>query len=78
MQPFGDGDKTCWHPVAYYSRKLQGAELNWPTHDQELLAVLEASRHWRQYLFSVKTTTTVYTDHNNLKYFLTTKKLSPR
>ena len=31
-----------WHPVAFYSRKLIAAERNYETHDQELLAIVEA------------------------------------
>jgi hypothetical protein len=30
-----------WQPVAFFSQKLQGAELNYPTHDLEMLAVIE-------------------------------------
>lgn len=36
--------------VAYYSRKLNGAERNYPVHEQELLSFVEAARVWRHYL----------------------------
>ena len=36
--------------VAYYSRKLNGAERNYPVHEQELLSFVEATRAWRHYL----------------------------
>jgi hypothetical protein len=36
--------------IAYYSRKMTGPELNYDIHDKELLAVVEALRHWRVYL----------------------------
>ncbi|CCF47916.1 hypothetical protein NDA14_006663 [Ustilago hordei] len=29
----------CWHPVAFYSRKMSSAEKNYEIHDKELLAV---------------------------------------
>ena len=33
-----------------YSRKFTPAELNYPIHDKELLAVVEAFKQWRVYL----------------------------
>ena len=38
------------HPVAFYSRTLSGAELNYDTHDKELLAIYEAFKTWHHYL----------------------------
>src|SRR6201985_3388303 len=37
-------------PVAYFSRKLNSAEQNYPIHELEELAIVEALRHWRHYL----------------------------
>jgi hypothetical protein len=34
------------HPVVFYSRTLTSPELNYNTHDQELLAIHEAFRTW--------------------------------
>ncbi|SOV07998.1 uncharacterized protein UDID_17258 [Ustilago sp. UG-2017a] len=31
--------EECWHPVAFYSRKMSSAERNYEIHDKELLAV---------------------------------------
>jgi hypothetical protein len=67
-----------WHPVAFWSRKMLPAEMNYETHDQELLAIVEIFRIWRHYLLGVHVTVIVLTDHNNLKYFMTTKALNPR
>jgi len=66
------------HPVAFYSRTLSGAELNYDTHDKELLAVFEAFKTWRHYLESPHHTIDVVTDHKNLEYFSTTKVLTRR
>ena len=66
------------HPVAFYSRTLHGAELNYDTHDKELLAIFEAFKLWRHYLESPVHTIDVVTDHKNLEYFATTKSLSRR
>jgi len=34
------------HPVAFHSRKFQPAEINYEIHDKELLAVVDAFKHW--------------------------------
>jgi transposase InsO family protein len=64
--------------VAFYSRTLTGAELNYDTHNKELLAIFEAFKIWRHYLESPHHTIDVITDHKNLEYFTTTKVLSRR
>ena len=70
-----DGDV---HPVAFYSRTLSGAELNYDTHDKELLAIFHAFKIWRHYLESPHHSIDVVTDHKNLEYFSTTKTLTRR
>ncbi|KAJ9528742.1 hypothetical protein QJQ45_020628, partial [Haematococcus lacustris] len=42
--------------VAYHSRKLLPAERNYPTHEQELLSLVEALKVWRHYLLGVNFT----------------------
>jgi hypothetical protein len=37
--------------VAYYSRKLTPTERNYEVHERELLAVVEATKAWRHYLY---------------------------
>ncbi|KIK15995.1 hypothetical protein PISMIDRAFT_16094 [Pisolithus microcarpus 441] len=54
-------------PVAFYSRTLTAPELNYDTHDKELLAIFEAFRHWRHYLEGSATPVDVVTDHKNLE-----------
>ena len=71
-------DDSDIHPVAFYSRTLHGAELNYDTHDKELLAIFEAFKIWHHYLKSPVHTIDVVTDHKNLEYFATTKSLSRR
>ncbi|KAF4556639.1 Transposon Tf2-5 polyprotein-like protein 2 [Elsinoe fawcettii] len=65
-------------PIAYYSRKMTGPELNYDIHDKELLAIVEAFREWRVYLEGTTTPVQVYTDHKNLLYWTTTKVLNRR
>jgi len=59
-------------PVAYYSYKLNSAERNYPTGEQELLAVVKSFQHWRCYLEGCKGGVTVVTDHKP-NTFLDTK-----
>ena len=47
--------------VAYAARKLKTYEVNYPTHDQELAAVVFALKKWRHYLYGV--TFEAFTDH---------------
>ena len=72
MQDFGRGNQ----PVAYTSRQLRAAELNYPIHDKEMLAVVYAFQQWRCYLEGKSTT--VLTDHCALKYFRSQPMLSRR
>jgi len=65
-------------PVAYYSRTLTAPELNYDTHDKELLAIFEAFRNWRHYLEGSASPIDVVMDHKNLEYFSTSKVLSRR
>lgn len=67
-----------WHPVAFYSRKMIIAERNYEVHDSELLAIVESFKHWRHYFEGSNFPIEVLTDHNNLRYFMTTCKLSGR
>jgi transposase InsO family protein len=74
-QPGDDGKPQ---PIAFHSRKLVQAELNYDIHDKELLAIVVAFKVWRVYLEGAKHTITVKTDHKNLTFFTTTKELTRR
>ena len=62
--------------VAYALRQLKSHELNYPTHDLELAAVVFALKIWRRYLYGEKCR--IFTDHKSLKYLLTQKELNLR
>jgi hypothetical protein len=64
------------HPVAFESRKLNSAELNYQTTEKEMLAVVHALRVWRCYLEGADFT--VYTDHVSNTYFRPQPNLSQR
>src|SRR6202012_2478072 len=66
------------HPVAFFSRSMNPAELNYDIYDKELLAIFAAFKEWRHYLEGLPNTVEVITDHKNLEYFATTKLLTRR
>lgn len=35
-------DTAQLHPIAFYSQKLHGPELNWHVHDKELYAIVNS------------------------------------
>ena len=68
-----------WHPVAFFSKTMQPAELNYDIHDKEMLAVVLSLGEWRAELEGTQETPfQIYSDHRALEYFMTTKKLSAR
>ena len=62
--------------VAYASRQLKSHELNYPTHDLELAAIVFALKIWRHYLYG--TSVELYCDHKSLKYLHDQKELNMR
>jgi hypothetical protein len=62
--------------VAYASRPLKPHELNYPTHDLELAAVVHALKQWRHYLLGSHCE--LYSDHQSLKYLFTQPDLNLR
>src|SRR5258707_8852522 len=63
-------------PVAFFSHSLQGVEKNYDTHNKELLAMFEAFKNWHHFLEGSGKVIDTVTDHKNLEYFTTSKKLS--
>jgi len=62
--------------VAFYSYTFTMAELNFDTHDKELLAIFKAFKIWRHYLEGLVYPIDVVTNYKNLEYFSTTKVLT--
>ncbi|GAA5826736.1 hypothetical protein JCM11251_002874 [Rhodosporidiobolus azoricus] len=71
----GEDWKTA-HPCGFWSRQYIAAEKNYPTHEQELLAVVAALKAWRIDLLGVRFR--VLTDHDTLKHFQMQATLSKR
>jgi hypothetical protein len=63
-----------WKVNPYASWKLKSHEVNYPTHDLELVAIVFILKKWRHYLYGAEYE--VYTDHKSLKYILTYKDLN--
>lgn len=66
------------HPCAFFSRCLAPAERNYDVGNRELLAVKMALEEWRHWLEGAKHPFIVWTDHKNLEYIRSAKRLNPR
>ncbi len=64
------------HPITFLSQSLHNAELNYNTHNKELLAIFEAFKYWCHYLEGSADPIDMVTDHKNLEYFSTTNILT--
>jgi hypothetical protein len=71
-------DDNKWHPVAFLSKSLNAVERNYEIHDKEMLAIIRSLGEWRHFLEGAKYPVEVWTDHRNLEYFMTAKKLNRR
>ncbi|GJU48581.1 retrovirus-related pol polyprotein from transposon TNT 1-94 [Tanacetum coccineum] len=58
---------AAWKVIAYASRQLKPYEVNYPTHDLELAAVVFSLKIWRHYLYGESCD--IFTDHKSLQYF---------
>jgi hypothetical protein len=68
----------CLRPVAFFSRKLSPAELNYDIFDKELLAVIDALKEWRYLLIGSEVPVAIFTDHKNLQHFSEVRQLNRR
>ncbi|MBW0475492.1 hypothetical protein O181_015207 [Austropuccinia psidii MF-1] len=64
------------NPIAFDSRKLLPAELNYEIHDKEPLGIVWGFKHWRAVLISLSNPFEVLTDHSSLQYFMSSKVLT--
>ncbi|RVW25127.1 Transposon Ty3-I Gag-Pol polyprotein [Vitis vinifera] len=53
-------------PIAYFSEKLNGATLNYPTYDKELYTLVRALETWQHYLWPKEFV--IHSDHESLKH----------
>ena len=66
------------HPCAFLSRRLSPAERNYDVGNRELLAVKVALEEWRHWMEGAKLPFLVWTDHKNLEYIRSAKRLNSR
>lgn len=72
LQAYPGGNR----PIAFLSKKMDKAERNYPVHEQELLAIMNALKAWRHYLGGRHFT--VLSDHESLQYVKTSEMATPR
>ncbi|KAI4899740.1 hypothetical protein NFI96_016540 [Prochilodus magdalenae] len=72
------GEPPKLRPVAYFSHKLSPAERNYGIGDKELLAIKLAFDEWRHWLEGAQYPFLVLTDHKNLEYLRSAKRLNSR
>ena len=63
-------------PIAYFSKKLSGAALKYPTYDKELYALVRALETWQNYLWPKEFM--IHTYHESLKHLKGQYKLNKR
>lgn len=66
------------HPVAFFSRKFSPTEKNYDVGNRELLAIKLALSEWRHLLEGALKPFSILTDHKNLLYIQTAKRLNSR
>jgi len=67
-----------WQLVTFYSKSLSPVEWNYEIYDKEMLAIIYTLEEWRHFLEGAQHLVEIWTDHKNLEYFMTAKKLNCR
>ncbi|CAJ0917196.1 unnamed protein product [Ranitomeya imitator] len=73
-----NSDGSLMKPCAFFSQKFSPAECNYDVGNRELLAMKWAFKEWRHWLEGAKHRIVVLTDHKNLIYLESAKRLNPR
>ena len=67
-----------WRLVAFISKSLNKAERNYEIHDQEILAIIRCLEEQRHLLEGAQNKFKIWSNHKNLKYFMSSQKLNYR
>ena len=70
-------DQGVMRPCAFFSKKNAPAECNYEIYDKEMLAIIRCLEEWDAELRSVEKFE-IRSDHKNLEYFMTVRKLTER
>ena len=70
------GEDEKWRPCAFYSKSLSNVERNYDVHDKEMLGIIRALEAWRHHLEGATHKVEIWSDHQNLQYFMGAKKLN--
>lgn len=62
--------------IAFWSGKFNSAQQNYPTHERELLAIVESLKRFKHLLFGRHFR--IFMDHRALKHLMRQRNLSPR
>ena len=73
-----ENSRGLLQPVAFLSKKMNAAQRNYSVHEWELLAVTEALKAWRCFLYGAAAPVDIYTDHHSLQWINTQPNLSAR
>jgi hypothetical protein len=73
-----DPENGVLHPITFYSRKFNSAELNYEIYDKEMLAIVETMDHYRHYFEGLGHQAIIFSDHRNLLWFTETKVYNRR
>ena len=65
------------HPCAFFSHRFSPAEGNYDVGNRELLAVVWALQEWRHWLEGSRVPFLIWTDHKNLAYLRSARRLNP-
>src|ERR1700677_4032344 len=69
-------DDQKWYPCTFISKFINEVERNNEIYDREKLSIMRCLEDWHHYLEGAKKRFEILSDHKNLQYFLTSKKLN--
>ena len=70
------GEDEKWRPCAFYSKSLSDVKRNYDVRNKEMLGIIRALEAWRHHLEGATHKVEIWSDHQNLQYFMGAKKLN--